>query len=104
MGDQLDRLLSLMEADGQAGKTSPPRVDISEIRERLKDLLILTPRAVLKSPLDGIEIAGILGISEGPRIGQAKEYLTEQVLDGALKPLDKEAAAELLKTWSTENP
>jgi poly(A) polymerase len=49
-----------------------------------------------ESPLDGREIMGLTGCSEGVVIGKLKQFLLCQVLDGALRPGDKDSARTIL--------
>ncbi len=52
----------------------------------------------IKSPLNGKELASLLGIEPGPKLGAVKRYLEEQVVEGRLQPGDKAAAAELARS------
>jgi poly(A) polymerase len=96
LGDHLDRLLALVEADANALKAGVRTLDLGRIRERLAEISLQTPRAALESPLSGVEIMQALGIQQGPKVGEIKTMLTERVLDGSLQPFDKEAALKLL--------
>ena len=56
------------------------------------------------SPLDGREIMRLTGCNEGVVIGKLKEFLLSQVLDGAVKPGDKDCArVVLLNYWSSNS-
>ncbi len=48
------------------------------------------------SPLDGREIMGLTGCNEGVVIGKLKQFLLSQVLDGAVRPGDKDSARTIL--------
>jgi len=52
-----------------------------------------------KSPLDGNEIMEILKIRPSKLVGEIKEYLCEQVIDGVVLPDDKEALKVLAKEF-----
>jgi poly(A) polymerase len=104
MGDQLDRLLQLVEADANALKSGVRTLDLRHIRERLAEVQMQTPRETLESPLSGTEIMQFLSLSPGRRVGEIKTLLTEKVLDGTLAPNDKHGAFELLKAERPPEP
>jgi poly(A) polymerase len=52
----------------------------------------------LRPPLDGNEIMAHLGLSPGPVVGEAREYLLDQRLDRG--PIDKDEAYRLLDEWA----
>lgn len=96
LGDQVPRLLDLIEADRAGHKPGVPSVDLVPIREKLARVQLETPRETLESPLEGQEIMSLLGIPPGPEVGKWKTFLTEQVLEGLLAPGDKPAAEAAL--------
>jgi poly(A) polymerase len=51
----------------------------------------------LRPPLDGNEIMEHLGLSPGPAVGDAREYLLEQRIERG--PIGKEEAYRLLDEW-----
>jgi poly(A) polymerase len=102
LGDQLDRLLSLAEADSRALRPGVKCLDIAAIRARVAEVSAQTPRKSLRSPLSGSEIMAILGIGPGPRVGQVKAQLTEKVMEGALAPDDRESAARVVRDLQAE--
>lgn len=95
-GERLEDLILLTQADKASSNPAMPSVDLEALRRR-----IATVRAQLAgritSPLDGREIAAILGVGPGPEIGRAKAYLESEIIEGSLLPGDKAAAAELLQ-------
>lgn len=104
MGDQLDRLLALVEADANALKPGVRGLDLGPIRAQIAETLRETPRETLVSPLNGNEISSLTGIETGPEIGQIKRRLTEMVLSGEIKAGDKEAAKSwVLSTFATQD-
>jgi putative nucleotidyltransferase with HDIG domain len=93
-GEDLPRLLDLMEADGKGGKATAPRVDIPWVREQFEAVLAKTPLESLKSPLTGDEIIAEFSLDQGPKVGRLMEKLEKQVIEGKLDPFDKSAAIE----------
>lgn len=97
LGEWLEPLLTLVEADANALKAGVRILDLEKIRRRLAEIEHETPRSSLVSPLSGEEIMACLGLPPGPKVGAAKAMLIEQVLEGTLAPGDKEAAKHLLQ-------
>lgn len=96
MGEMLDRLLKLVEADAASLKTGVKVLDLVPIRERLAKVRVQTPAETLHSPLDGEEIMSLLGLEPGAKVGEVKAWLSEQVIEGVLAPGDVEAARRLV--------
>jgi poly(A) polymerase len=96
LGDQLPRLLALIEADRAAHKPGVDHGDLQSVRALVEKVQHETPATVLESPLQGREIMELLSIPAGRDVGRWKAFLTEQVLDGVLAPGDKEAAKAAL--------
>lgn len=96
LGDEVDRLLKLVEADANGLKAGVKVMDLAPIRARLEEVQKTTPRQTLESPLTGVEIMESLGIGAGPEVGKWKAFLTEKVLDGELQPGDKATARNML--------
>jgi poly(A) polymerase len=99
LGENLTRLLALVEADAGALKAGVKVMNLAQIRERIAEVQAATPRETLESPLTGEEIMALAGFPSGPDVGRAKTFLTERVLDGDLAPGDVENAKKLLKTY-----
>lgn len=97
LGDQLDRLLDLVEADGKGLKAGAPTLDLSAIRAKVEHVRRRTPASVLESPLSGEEIMALLALEPGPGVGRAKAWLREQVILGRLAVGDRAAARLLLR-------
>ena len=96
LGDELPKLLALIEADRSAHKPGIKHPDLIGIRKTLEEVQIETPKSVLESPLQGGEIMELLNLQPGPEVGKWKVFLTEQVLDGLVQPGDKDAARTVL--------
>jgi poly(A) polymerase len=97
MGDQLEDLLRLVEADANGLRPGVRVLDLHDIRARIEEVQRITPRTALESPLSGEEIMATLGLDPGRRVGELKAWLTEQVLEGGLAPDDQEAAKAMLR-------
>lgn len=100
LGDDLGRLLDLVEADAASLKPGVRQLDLTALRKKLADIEIQTPRETLKSPLTGEEIMSILGVQPGAAVGQAKDFLANMVIEGALSPDDKSEAERRLRTFA----
>lgn len=96
LGRQVEPLLTLVEADASSLKPGVRALDLTPIRAQIEAVAQETPRETLESPLTGAEIMEILGIDPGQDVGKWKQFLTEKVLEGELKPGDKEAARAYL--------
>lgn len=99
-GDYLDALFTICLCDMSAMNVPPEdAVDLSALRARIDALNALTNVARITSPLDGREIMAILEVGQGPHLKAAKEFLTNEVIEGRLAEGDKEAAATILRVW-----
>ena len=58
--------------------------------------------AQIESPLDGNEIREVLNVEPGPILREAKDFLTNEVIDGRVGEGDQEAARAALRVWWTE--
>jgi poly(A) polymerase len=100
MGDDTDRLVCLVEADAKSLRPGVKSADLEPIKAKLAEINKETPRSKLESPLSGLDIMCLLGVSEGPLVGKVKDFLLEQVLEGNLRPEDRNAAIQLVKTYA----
>ena len=96
-GDMLSDLIELTRADKAASNVEMPTVDLVEFQQRVAEVRRAVDVGSLRSPLDGREIMAALGAPPGPILRQAKEFLTNEVIEGRLQPDDKDTAAELLR-------
>ena len=101
MGEDTDRLLTLVEADASSLAPGVRKLDHAPIRARLEEVASATPTETLVSPLGGREIMALTGLAAGAEVGRIKARLTEAVLDGRLAPGDKTRAGELVTEWTT---
>jgi poly(A) polymerase len=103
LGDDLPKLLQLVEADANALRPGVRALDLLPIRERIAEVSRATPRASLDSPLTGEEIMAAAGLPPGPEIGRLKKMLTDLVLEGDLAPGDKVAALSFVLSLDPAN-
>lgn len=96
LGDDLERLLTLIDADSNALRTGVKVMDLNRVREVIAHVGNATPVTALKSPLTGKEIMTLKHLLPGPEVGRFKQILTEAVLDGVLSPDDHEGAVRML--------
>ncbi len=98
MGEHLDDMLALLEADRRAqAPAGHLTASIAELRERVKAVGNELPDMV-KLPVDGREIMRILGIAEGPLVGEAKQFLY-RLVERRGRPLRRDECLRLLRNW-----
>lgn len=98
LGEHLDQFLQLVRADRAAHHPDAPKLDLDGIEQALKEVSMKQPHGEFKSPLDGHDLQIEFGL-QGPMIRKAKEFLVEQVIEGAIEPGDKEKSRNLLGDW-----
>jgi putative nucleotidyltransferase with HDIG domain len=96
MGDRLEPVLVLAEADRRAQRPGSGREPF-HLRERIARLR-MESALVPELPVDGRDIMAILGLSEGPWVGRAKEFLSEEALKRG-HSLSRDEAERLLLGW-----
>lgn len=92
-------LYDLARADMAATNPDVPKTDLDAVRDRMEVVDRLSHAAEIVSPLDGVAIMEALGVPPGPIIREAKEFLTNEVIDGRLAPDDKDSARQVLRDW-----
>ena len=100
LGPQLDDLFEIHRVDVSA--LAPGHTDISragELRDRMRPIQEAQDISALTSPLDGQELMARLGLPPGRRLGEVKEYLTGEVVEGRLAPDDKAGAERLAREF-----
>ncbi|HEX5324241.1 MAG TPA: HD domain-containing protein [Capsulimonadaceae bacterium] len=70
------------------------------LRERIERLQEQHDSEAIVSPLSGSEIMALLALPAGPKVGEVKDYLTNEVIEGKLAPGDKVAAERLAKEFA----
>lgn len=68
-----------------------------DLRARIEAIQVVQDITALSSPLDGLEIMEILGIPPGPGVREAKDLLTNEVVEGSLAPDDVDGAIALIR-------
>lgn len=100
LGPQLDDLFEIHRVDVSA--LGPGHRDISRARQ-LRDRMVPIQEAqdisALASPLDGKELMSLLNLPPGRQVGEIKDYLTGEVIEGRLAPDDKKSAETLAKVY-----
>jgi hypothetical protein len=96
VGDAVEDLLRLVEADANGLKADVRQLDLGPVRAQLAAVSQSTPPDQLQSPLTGGQIMEITGLSAGSEIGKWKAWLTEMVLNGDLAVGDESGARERL--------
>jgi poly(A) polymerase len=102
-GPLLDRLNLLTRADTTTANPAKAREFArlqDELEERIARLAEEENIAAIRPPLDGNQIMERLGISPGPLVGEAREYLLELRMDRG--PIDEEEAYGLLDEWARQ--
>lgn len=99
VGDLLDDLWTLAEADLAATRVGVRSADMASVRQRIDEVNRRMNVREVRSPLSGREIMAELGTGAGEHIGRAKEHLVNLVLDGVLRADDRDAARLALRQW-----
>lgn len=94
-----ETLFILARCDMAAMNPDVPKTDLDALRARMDAIRRQSNVVQITSPLDGREVMEVLGISPGPAVRQAKDFLVNEVLEGRLAEGDKEAARTLLLQW-----
>lgn len=95
-GDHLEDLILLTQADKAAANPEMPSVDLDALCAHIARVREQLAGQRIASPLDGREIIELLGLPPGPRVGEIKAYLENEIIGGGLLPGDKATAAELV--------
>jgi poly(A) polymerase len=99
-GPLLDKLNQLTRADCTTQNPQKAKMlsDLQDdLEQRIARLAEEENLAAIKPPLDGHEVMEHLGITPGPLVGGALEYLLELRMDRG--PISKEEAFRLLEEW-----
>ena len=102
-GPLLDKLNQLTRADVTTGnrfKAKQFQSLMDELEERIAALAEQENLEAMRPPLDGREVMEHLGISPGPAVGEALDYLMEIRLERG--PTEKDEAYQLLDAWWAE--
>ncbi len=99
-GEDLQDLFIVCRADSMAHRPDALHPDYDGLEARIQELERQFSTQKAESPLTGQEIMDRFDIEPGPAVGRLKSLLEEAVLEGSLKPGDKEAAWALLASQS----
>ena len=100
LGPQLDALFEIHRVDVSA--LGPGHTDISradQLRARMKPIADAQDISALTSPLDGLALMALLHLPPGKRVGEVKDYLTGEVVEGRLAPDDKAGAEKMAQEF-----
>jgi poly(A) polymerase len=97
LGDLVEPLLEVCEADAGALARIPKGIDFAQVRKQLAFVSQAVSNRNFDSPLTGEEIMRITGAEPGPEVGRYKKMLSEAVVEGRIAADDKQAAEALLK-------
>lgn len=97
LGDLVEPLLEVCEADATALARIPKGIDFSDVRAKLAQVGQAVENRTFESPLSGAEIMAIAGLEPGPEVGRMKQMLSDAVVEGQIAPDDKEAAKQYLR-------
>lgn len=96
VGHQLDNLVLFTKADRAATNPDIPGVDLAAFLDHVGRVRRELAGQHIASPLSGSEIIKLLGIPQGPRVGEIKAFLESEIIEGNLLAGDKAAAAALV--------
>ena len=100
LGPQMADLFAIHRVDVSA--LAPGHTDISRaeaLKARMEPIQAAQDISALTSPLDGQELMALLHLPPGRRLGEIKEYLVGEVVEGRLGPEDKKQAKEIAKRF-----
>ena len=102
-GEHLDDLFTLTRCD-QSAIDLPQEYhgQLDLLRARVNRLNALSDVRRIASPLDGTAIMEALGVGPGSHLREAKEFLTNEVIDGRIPEGDTVAAQTALLCWWLE--
>ena len=103
-GDQLERLHRLTRSDVTTrNRRKAARLDhaYDDLEARIAELAEQEELAKIRPHLDGQQIMDVLGISPGPEVGKAYQYLLAHRMDHG--PVPEQEAERLLREWAAEN-
>lgn len=96
-GLNMHDLLELAKADRIGANPNASVASLRDLEQRIDVILQRLPLEAFQSPLGGREIMELLDIPPGTKIGEVKDFLMEEILDGRLDPEDKDAARRLVR-------
>ncbi len=100
LGPQLPDLFAIHRVDVSA--LAPGHTDISraeQLKARMAPIEAAQDISALTSPLNGQELMRLLGLTAGRRLGEVKDFLTGEVVEGRLAPDDQAGAEKLARQF-----
>jgi poly(A) polymerase len=101
-GDYWEDLLDLAAADvtsGRERKRLEAAKRVARLRARFLRLQEEADLAQLESPLDGNDLMHLFALPPGPWIKAVKDHLRELVIEGELKPDDRDGARQIAEEF-----
>lgn len=95
-GPDLPTLIELTKADRSAANTAFPSADLDELQRRIDEVNTKVDAVAICSPLSGLEIMQLVNIAPGPLVGEIKEFLTNEIIEGRLAQGDHETARQIV--------
>ncbi|MBM3493507.1 MAG: HD domain-containing protein [Armatimonadetes bacterium] len=102
VGGRLSYLEEVARADMAAMGGDAEPTDIGAVMERIERTNAEMNVCRIVSPLTGVDIMDALGVGEGRVVGQAKEFLVSEIIEGRLEPDDPAAAREALSRFTPD--
>lgn len=96
LGDLIEPLLILCDADAGALKSGVRRFDPETVRQAVEQLGPEAGKKNFESPLTGEEIMQLVNIPAGPVVGRLKRWLSDLVINGDIPAGNREVATERL--------
>ncbi len=102
-GAYLDDLFVLTRCDRSAIELPLEYEDLLSLLRECTDRLNASSNVLrITSPLNGTEIMEVLCVEPGPHLRDAKDFLTNEVIEGRLAEGDKAGARDTLRRWWDE--
>ena len=99
LGELVEPLLKVCQADAQALARIPKGIDFSEVRRQLANVSTVAKNSSFDSPLTGDDIMRIANIGPGPKIAKFKRVLSDAVVEGRIEADDAQGAEDLLRNF-----
>lgn len=102
LGPHIEQLRELALADMAAMGGDAEPTDIAQVMERIDETNAQMNAVAIRSPLTGGEVMETLQIGAGPLVGEAKQYLVNEIIEGRIPPDDRSSAVEALRSWAED--
>lgn len=98
-GEDMSDLIALAVADRLGAGPSASIAPLIELKQRTEDIISNQEVYKVESPLNGVEIMQLTGLSPGADIRHIKQFLVDKIIEGSLKCSDKIKAEEFVREW-----